>query len=187
MFKDFGNYYYLQGLRLAGEKRITPAVTALERAASFREEDHNTWNVLGLCCCRLGQFSRAKEAWERSLFYCPNHNKANSYLEFLNSSEFLHICQRYNRGLELTRNGEFRQAEKIFQDRELLNFVPFINLLGLCLYARGKKKRAFQAWRQALSLDRDNTAALKYIQNADVEFSMIKEAVGLVKNIFSRR
>ncbi|PKM79098.1 MAG: hypothetical protein CVU88_07540 [Firmicutes bacterium HGW-Firmicutes-13] len=187
MFEDLGKYYYRQGLRLAKEKRITPAVTALERAAALRQEDWKSWNVLGLCYYRLGKFRCAGEAWEQSLFRCPDENKAALYLEYLKSSDFLNICSKYNQGLELTRKGKYRKAEKILEKRELLNFVSFSNLLGLCLYAQGKKKRAFQVWRQVLSMDRDNLLTLKYIQKSDIEFSIIEEVNRLIKSIFSRR
>jgi hypothetical protein len=44
------------------------------------------------------------------------------------------------------------------------SFVSFTNLLGLCLYGRGKKKKALWAWLRSLSLDREHPLTLKYLQ-----------------------
>lgn len=166
MLEDLARHFYLQGLWLAGEDRLTPAVPSLERAAALGGDDSKAWNVLGLCYYRLGQFGGARGAWERSLHYGGGDNRAGLYLEYLDSQECLRICRNYEQGLGLARQRDYREAARLLGSREMQGYVPTLNLLGLCLYASGKEGGAWQAWRQALALDRDNPDTLRYLQGA---------------------
>ncbi len=187
MFEELGKHYYLQGLMLAGENRITLAVNALERSAALREDNWKCWNVLGLCRYRLGQFGCAKNAWERSMLYCSNQNNTALYLEHLKSSDFIAICKKYNQGLELAQKGQYKRAEKTMEQKELLHIVPFVNFLGLCLYAQGKRKKALQVWKRSLSMDKDSLTTIGYINNCDVDFSMAERVKKFIKNVSNRR
>jgi tetratricopeptide (TPR) repeat protein len=135
MLEELGRFYFQQGLRCVKDKRITLAVTVLEKAAVLRESDWKIRNVLGLCYYRLGDFSKSKEAWEQSLLQSPEENPAARYLEYLQREGFSFLSQKYNEALELARSGKYKQAEQILVQKELLcfSFVSFTNLLGLCL------------------------------------------------------
>jgi tetratricopeptide (TPR) repeat protein len=178
MLEELGRFYFQQGLRYVKDKRITLAVTVLEKAAVLRESDWKIRNVLGLCYYRLGDFSKSKEVWEQSLFQSPEENPAARYLEDLQREDFFTLSQKYNKALELARSGKYKQAEQLLRQKELLcfSFVSFTNLLGLCLYGRGKKQKALRVWLRALSLDRENPFTLKYLLD---DFTKTKTNRGL--------
>lgn len=168
-----GCCYWQEGLRCAHSKKITLAVAALEKAVMLQEDKWEAYNLLGLCCYRLGTFDRCREVWERSLTLSPQDNPAAYYLEELNSPAQAYRMQRFNEALALAQRGRYRQAEKRLREKDVccFSFVTFTNLLGLCLYGRHKKKLALWTWLQALTLDRENPWTLKYLQQGFSQFS----------------
>lgn len=168
MLSDLSLYYYNQGLHFFSNNRVTLAKNSLEKAVAMSKEDWKRKNVLGLCYYRLGDFSAAKEIWAASLCCSPGENPASFYLKSLKEEGFLLLCQKYNEALLSARDGEHKKAERLLRDKKVscFSFVSFINLLGLCLYAQGKKNKALRVWAQALTIDQEHPLTLKYLQQS---------------------
>lgn len=165
MFEDLSGKYYRLGLSLALENRISSAVEVLEKAVIFDESNWKAWNVLGLCRYRLGDFNKAKKAWQKSLIINSETNPAARYLNDMESDEFKSLQKQYDLALELALLGKYSKAVRIINSNKFLSssFVYPLNLLGLCLYGRGKFRKARSKWEMALSLDQDNPYSTKYI------------------------
>ena len=166
IWEGLAQFYFKKGLQHIRENKITPAVATFEKAVALNGGNWKIANVLGLCYYRLGDFSGAKRSWKRSQAQYTENNPATSYLEDLHGIDFSNCWQGYNKALKLAGDGKYRQAERILLLRETacFSFVSFTNLLGLCQYGRGKKKKALYTWLQALSLDREHPLTLKYLQ-----------------------
>ncbi|MBM7583195.1 tetratricopeptide (TPR) repeat protein [Caldicoprobacter guelmensis] len=165
MFEDLSNKYYRLGLSLALENRISSAIEVLEKAVVFDQSNWKAWNVLGLCRYRLGDFDKARKAWQKSLIINPETNPAVRYLNDMESDEFKSLQKQYHLALKLALSGKYSQAIRIINGNKFLgsSFVYPLNLLGLCLYGRGKFRRARSKWEMALSLDQDNPCSTRYV------------------------
>jgi tetratricopeptide (TPR) repeat protein len=171
MMDVLGEYFYIMGAGLSREGRISRAVEVLEAAIAFKKNHWKAWNLLGLCCYRLGEFSRARYAWSRSIQLQPHQNPALEYMYDLEDPAFSRIIQCYNKALELAAGGKYRQAGDMLE-RALPGLPPivsYVNLLGLCRYGQGRIKTALKFWAHAIELDYENPDAVRYIRSAAVE------------------
>ena len=113
MIEQLAMNYYEQGAIMAAKGSITPAIDRLEKAVVLDEKHWEAWNVLGLCQYQLGEYSKAKVAWQESLDRCGDDNPASDYLKELEFPEFLSSRQGYNKALELAQKGDYRRAIKV--------------------------------------------------------------------------
>jgi Flp pilus assembly protein TadD len=187
MLQELASLYYNQGIILAGDNRMTTAIDRLENAVVLDPTNWKAWNVLGLCLYQLGEFDKAKKAWEKSIDNHREDNPALEYLDKLKSPEFNSICQCYNRALEAAKQEDYRGAVKIMlgNKKGIPSFVFYLNLLGLCLYGSGRRARARMMWKKALELDKDHPDAQNYIvQSLRAYPSILIELWRKFKNLF---
>ncbi|ABR46518.1 Tetratricopeptide TPR_2 repeat protein [Alkaliphilus metalliredigens QYMF] len=168
MLQDLANYYFHQGLRLAKENHITKALEQLKKATALQGENWQALNLQGLCFYELGDFSKAKGAWKRSLTCKNQENIASHYLGEMEQGDFEDLCKEYNQALMLAKLKKYKKAIKILNSKEFasIKITSFQNLLGLCYLAQGKKVKALHVWHQALKIDIDNPYTLRYIQES---------------------
>ncbi|MBA1336041.1 MAG: hypothetical protein HPY66_1862 [Firmicutes bacterium] len=189
MMDVLGEYFYIMGAGLSRERRISRAVEALEAAVALKGDHWKAWNLLGLCYYRLGEFSKARRAWNRSIRLQQWDNPALEYMYDMTNPAFIEILRRYNKALELAAGKKYRQAGDMLE-RTLPGLPPlvsYVNLLGLCRYGQGKTKTALKLWSHAAELDRENPDAVRYIRSAAVESNRTAAALpGLFGRIFRR-
>jgi tetratricopeptide (TPR) repeat protein len=161
---NLAHFYYSQAVALANDNQLTRAKEQLQQSLSLKPDLWQGWNVLGLCCYRLGEFALTKEAWERSRELMPEQNPAEEYLATFHSPVLSRIQRQYKSALTSAQQGEYGCAVKILQERSFSSFVRFSNLLGLCHYALGDTSSALKAWGHSLRMDTANPLALYYIQ-----------------------
>lgn len=166
MFQDLADYYFQRGIGYAKTQQITKALGHLQKTTLLQEDHWEGWNLQGLCFYQLGEFTKAKEAWQKSLVYKKIENPAAAYLEDMSTKEFMALCRSYNQVLELVKEKNYKKAIKILDSKAFhsAKILSFQNLLGLCYYAQGKIRRALEVWRRALELDLDHPDTRNYIQ-----------------------
>jgi Flp pilus assembly protein TadD len=170
MQRQLAQYYYQTAVEKAIANQLTDATKLLDQSVVLNRELWQAWNVLGLCCYRLGDFSRAKEAWKQSCQLKPQQNPAEEYRATFQSPVFIQIQDRYSSALVSAQDGKYSAARKTLsgEDFPAGEFVHFSNLLGLCHWADGKIHLAFETWRNALQLDITNPLTLYYLREATV-------------------
>ncbi|WP_461207735.1 hypothetical protein [Clostridium sp. DL1XJH146] len=162
--QEMSNFYYNKGLQLFNGNRVSKAVIELEKSFSIDENNYENLNLLGLCYYTLGEFYKSKFYWELSRIKNENEdNKALKYLNDINSSPFLEICDEYNKALELCSNDKWYEGAKKLEKVPYDSFVSFCNLYGLCRYAENQNREAVKQWKKALELDKDNKEANNYL------------------------
>lgn len=165
MKSQLARFYYDQALDLALTDQLSLAKEKLDACLSLNPQLWQGWNLLGLCCYRLGDFPQCKEAWTRSIELTPE-NPAEVYLTSLSSLS--QVLADYHTALGHALDGNYRRALRIMEAKSFPSYeiVRFANLLGLCQFAVGEKNAAFVSWGKSLRLDKTNPWALHYIREA---------------------
>lgn len=165
MMKELTTHYFMRGMSLALEDRITLAVRKLETAIAMDSGNWEALNVLGLCYYKMGEFSKSKVVWQESTKEYGQDNPAWDYLDTLKSQKFDEFCEKFNDALGLAQQGNYKKAIKVLDGVRKQGFcsVSLLNLLGLCFYGNGKYGKAITLWKSVLTLDKDNPRANDYI------------------------
>lgn len=180
--KLFAVYYNL-GLTAARNRHLEPAMQYLARALMIRPDSSDTWNLLGLCCYRLGQLGTAAVCWQNSLKISPFANRAESWLrECRQDQQILEAKLAQIRILSGKR--QFRQAINIArQTRMGHESVASLILSGILKQLSGNLRGASMDWVQALELDRTHQQALSYLIDGQASRTGSKPT-GWLKNPF---
>ncbi len=164
------NSYYNQGLEKARVRDLTGAVTALKTSLSLNKKNIKARNLLGLVYYEMGELAMALSEWVISLNLKQDRNVAEVYIRKVksNPNKFELINQaakRYNIALAKAKEGGDDVA--LIQLKKVAATYPkFIRanlLLALIYMKRNEDERALKVLHRVLKIDRNNTLALKYI------------------------
>lgn len=164
------NSYYNQGLEKARVRDLTGAVTALKTSLSLNKKNIKARNLLGLVYYEMGELAMALSEWVISLNLKQDRNVAEVYIRKvksnLNKLELINqAARRYNIALAKAKEGGDDVA--LIQLKKVAATYPkFIRanlLLALIYMKRNEDERALKVLHRVLKIDRNNTLALKYI------------------------
>ncbi len=160
-------YYYKKGLELARDNFIGDAVEDLKKAVSLNDKNTVAWNLLGLCCYRLGRYKTAEYCWQESLLIAPAQKDVKEYLADLRmvTAKFFPVI---NTVQELAARGLYKKATRLFEQEIIRVFDPAAEVLsygGVLRCLAGSNRRAVKLWKQALELNRSDTRAVGYIMD----------------------
>lgn len=164
------NSYYNQGLEKARVRDLTGAVTALKTSLSLNKKNIKARNLLGLVYYEMGELAMALSEWVISLNLKQDRNVAEVYIRKVKSNpnklELINqATKRYNIALAKAKEGGDDVA--LIQLKKVAATYPkFIRanlLLALIYMKRNEDERALKVLHRVLKIDRNNTLALKYI------------------------
>ena len=164
------NSYYNQGLEKARVRDLTGAVTALKTSLSLNKKNIKARNLLGLVYYEMGELAMALSEWVISLNLKQDRNVAEVYIRKVKSNpnklELINqAAKRYNIALAKSKEGGDDVA--LIQLKKVAATYPkFIRanlLLALIYMKRNEDERALKVLHRVLKIDRNNTLALKYI------------------------
>lgn len=164
------NSYYNQGLEKARVRDLTGAVTALKTSLSLNKKNIKARNLLGLVYYEVGELAMALSEWVISLNLKQDRNVAEVYIRKVKSNpnklELINqAARRYNIALAKAKEGGDDVA--LIQLKKVAATYPkFIRanlLLALIYMKRNEDERALKVLHRVLKIDRNNTLALKYI------------------------
>lgn len=164
------NSYYNQGLEKARVRDLTGAVTALKTSLSLNKKNIKARNLLGLVYYEMGELAMALSEWVISLNLKQDRNVAEVYIRKIKSNpnklELINqAAKRYNIALAKAKEGSDDVA--LIQLKKVAATYPkFIRanlLLALIYMKRNEDERALKVLHRVLKIDRNNTLALKYI------------------------
>lgn len=164
------NSYYNQGLEKARVRDLTGAVTALKTSLSLNKKNIKARNLLGLVYYEMGELAMALSEWVISLNLKQDRNVAEVYIRKVKSNpnklELINqAARRYNIALAKAKEGGDDVA--LIQLKKVTATYPkFIRanlLLALIYMKRNEDERALKVLHRVLKIDRNNTLALKYI------------------------
>lgn len=164
------NSYYNQGLEKARVRDLTGAVTALKTSLSLNKKNIKARNLLGLVYYEMGELAMALSEWVISLNLKQDRNVAEIYIRKVKSNpnklELINqAAKRYNIALAKAKEGGDDVA--LIQLKKVAATYPkFIRanlLLALIYMKRNEDERALKVLHRVLKIDRNNTLALKYI------------------------
>lgn len=164
------NSYYNQGLEKARVRDLTGAVTALKTSLSLNKKNIKARNLLGLVYYEMGELAMALSEWVISLNLKQDRNVAEVYIRKVKSNpnklELINqAAKRYNIALAKAKEGGDDVA--LIQLKKVAATYPkFIRanlLLALIYMKRNEDERALKVLHRVLNTDRNNTLALKYI------------------------
>ncbi len=164
------NSYYNQGLAKAGVRDLTGAVTALKTSLELNRQNIKARNLLGLVYYEMGELALALSEWVISLNLKQDRNVAEVYVRKVKSNpnklELINqVAKKYNLALAKVKEGGDDVA--LIQLKKVVATYPkFIRanlLLALLYMKRNEDERALKLLKGVLKIDRNNTLALKYI------------------------
>lgn len=164
------NSYYNQGLEKARVRDLTGAVTALKTSLSLNKKNIKARNLLGLVYYEMGELAMALSEWVISLNLKQDRNVAEVYIRKVKSNpnklELINqAAKRYNIALAKAKEGGDDVA--LIQLKKVAATYPkFIRanlLLALIYMKRNEDEKALKVLHRVLKIDRNNTLALKYI------------------------
>lgn len=164
------NSYYNQGLEKARVRDLTGAVTALKTSLSLNKKNIKARNLLGLVYYEMGELAMALSEWVISLNLKQDRNVAEVYIRKVKSNpnklELINqAARRYNIALAKAKEGGDDVA-LIQLKKVAVTYPKFIRanlLLALIYMKRNEDERALKVLHRVLKIDRNNTLALKYI------------------------
>ncbi|KIR02395.1 hypothetical protein P261_01210 [Lachnospiraceae bacterium TWA4] len=165
--KRSANAHYNKGLKLAKERRLTPAIEELLTCLEHYKKHIDARNLLGLIYYEMGEIILAKEQWKLSVNYQPQDNLATTYLD-LKSSEENHLrgaIIKYNQALYSLHTDSYDvgrlQIKKALEENP--NLLKAQCLMALVYIKEDKISRAKKALEKALSIDKEYPMALYYL------------------------
>ena len=164
------NSYYNQGLEKARVRDLTGAVTALKTSLSLNKKNIKARNLLGLVYYEMGELAMALSEWVISLNLKQDRNVAEVYIRKVKSNpnklELINqAARRYNIALAKAKEGG-NDVALIQLKKVAATYPKFIRanlLLALIYMKRNEDERALKVLHRVLKIDRNNTLALKYI------------------------
>lgn len=173
MFENLSLFYYNKGLQQARESRITAAAKILVKAVSYDRGNIQAWNLAGLCYYRLGEYKSAAYCWTQSLQQLPEDNTAAAYLADLQNA-LEETGPYFSRVASLCRQQKYRQAAGILSKEICSRFAlsaALWNYLGIIRLLNGRTIAAVKCWQTALSIDKFNVAATRYLDGVEHRLS----------------
>ncbi len=172
------NMFYNDGLEKAKVRDLTGAVNSLRQSLKLNKNHIEARNLLGLVYFEMGEVVAALSEWVISKNLRPKKNIAGSYINMVqsNASRLETINQtikKYNQSYYYCTQGSKDLA--IIQLKKVLSMNPrFIRahqLLALLYIDSEQWERARRELKKCLDIDRNNTIALRYLQEVDAVFA----------------
>lgn len=178
------NYYYNLGLDRASVRDLTGAIDALNLALKYNKQNINARNLLGLIHYEMGEIVLGLTHWVVSANYFPDENNiARQYIkevqeDSLKLEEANQLAKQFNQALmhaqQGTRDLAFIQLKRILSSYP--HFVKGYLLLALLYMENGNNDKAKKALKRVLRIDKNNTLAVRYLQEMGVA---PREIIGL--------
>ena len=164
------NSYYNAGLAKARVRDLTGAITELRPSLSINRRNIKARNLLGLIYFEMGEAAKALSEWVISINLKPDKNVADVYIRKVKSNpnklEIINqAVKKYNIALAKAKEGgddvALIQLKKVVAS--MPHFVKAHLLLALLYMKKNEDERALKLLHKVLKVDRNNTIALKYI------------------------
>lgn len=164
------NGYYNMGLEQAKIRDLSGAVCSLKRSLQFNKNNIDARNLLGLVYYEMGEIVSAMIEWVLSKNLQPKDNVADEYLDYLQSNKGRlenvdQAAKKYNNALKLAREGSEDLA--VLQLLKVIKLNPKMirayQLLTLLYMHANDYEKAKESIKEALSIDKTNTVALRYL------------------------
>lgn len=171
------NREYNLGLEKAKVRDLSGAANYLKRALRLNKHHTDARNLLGLIYYEMGDLVEALSQWVISKNLDPKNNRADYYLEEIQSNQgrmeaINQNIKKYNQALAYAGKGSedlaIMQLKKVLAANQ--NFVKGYQLLGLLYIHKEEYDKAKKALYQVLRIDKSNTLAMKYM--AEVKAGM---------------
>lgn len=171
------NYYYNLGLDRARVRDLTGAIDALDLALKYNKQNINARNLLGLIHYEMGEIVLGLTHWVISNSYLPDAQKniAGYYIKEVQADpikleEANQLAKQFNQALNYAKQGTkdlaFIQLRRILSSYP--HFVKGYLLLALLYMDNGNNDKAKKAIKRVLRIDKNNTLAMKYLQEMGV-------------------
>ncbi len=164
------NSYYNVGLAKAQVRDLSGAVATLKTSLRINKKNIKARNLLGLVYFEMGEVAMALSQWVLSLNIKPEKNIADSYIRKVKANQnklevYNQAAKKYNFSLnKLQQDGE---DVALIQLKKVVSMNPkFIKahlLLALVYMRSGDEDRAIKCLKRVLKIDRNNTLALRYM------------------------
>lgn len=162
---EISNIYYNNSLELVKSNKISKAVELIEKCLKYYAKDVQVLNLMGMCQYMLCDFDKAYFYWSKSLVCDTENNRAKYYLDVLNSDNFKMVIEKYNLAIDNVNNFRYKDAISVLEEIRQLNkelIEPYV-IIGLCYYELNEYSLAKDYIEYALTLDKDNTKYLTYL------------------------
>ncbi|HBG16883.1 MAG TPA: hypothetical protein DDW93_08905 [Firmicutes bacterium] len=192
MLKNLAQFYFNKSLELANKGELSSALDYISRAVRYDSNNIKAWNLAGLCFYRLGKYKMAEYCWTQSLRNSGDHNSAAVYLEDLKNS-LEATSQHFSEVAVFCQKGKYKKAAEIVDKEICPRFdcsAELLNLLGVLQMLEGKTSQAVTSWEMALTVDKSNRKAQRYLKDVRGLFSYklskfwnkLRNKVGVIKN-----
>lgn len=164
------NAYYNMGLAKAQVRDLSGAIQALKVSIHVNKKNIKARNLLGLVYFEMGEVAMALSQWVISLNYKPEKNVADVYIRKVkanqNKLESLNqAAKKYN--FSLRKAQEEGDDVALIQLKKVISanpkFVKAYLLLALVHMKNGEEEKAAKLLIKVLKIDRNNTLALRYL------------------------
>lgn len=168
------NRFYNEGLERANIRDLSGAINCLRQSLKFNKSNIEARNLLGLVYFEMGEVVAALSEWVISKNMRPDKNIADDYIRMIqtNATRLDSINQtikKYNQALLYCMQDSKDLA--VIQLKKVLSLNPkFIRahqLLALLYIDSEDWERADREIGKCISIDRNNTLALRYKQEVD--------------------
>lgn len=168
------NSYYNLGLAKAQVRDLSGAVISLKTSIKINKNNIKARNLLGLIYYEMGEVADALSEWVISLNIRQDRNVAAVYIKKVKSNPnkleaMNQAIKKYNYALEQSKSdGEdvaLIQLKKVTATYP--NYVKANLLLALIYIHSNDKDKAKKALNRVLKVDRNNTLALRYMDEID--------------------
>jgi tetratricopeptide (TPR) repeat protein len=180
-------YYYNLGLDRASVRDLTGAIDALDLALKYNKQNIDARNLLGLIYYEMGETVLGLTHWVVSANYLSSDdNMARQYInevqaDTLKLEEANQLAKQFNQALQYAMQGTkdlaFIQLKRILSSYP--HFVKGYLLLALLYIENGNNDKAKKALKRVLRIDKNNTMAIRYLNEIGVtprEIIGIKES-----------
>lgn len=171
---SFSNYCYNDGLEKARVRDLSGAIGSLKQCLKFNKFHIEARNLLGLVYFEMGEPVAALSEWVISKNLRPKKNIADDYINFIQKSptQLDAISQRsrkFNQALLYCRQDSkdlaIIQLKKVLSDNP--NYVQAHLLLALLYIDTAEWAKARREVNRCLRIDKNNTMALRYLQEVE--------------------
>lgn len=168
------NMYYNDGLAKAKLRDLSGAVVSLRQSLKFNKNNVEARNLLGLVYFEMGESVAALCEWIISKNLKPEKNIADDYINMIQSSasqleNIKQVSKKYNQALAYCQQESKDLA--LIQLRKVLSmnqkFIRAHLLLALLYMDMEQWEKAKKELNKCISLDRNNTQALGYLQEVE--------------------
>ena len=171
------NMFYNDGLERAGIRDLSGAITSLRQSLKFNKNNVEARNLLGLVYFEMGEVVAALSEWVISKNLRPEKNIADDYIEKVqaNATRLDSINQTIKKlNQALTYCQQDSRDLAIIQLKKVLSLNPrFVqaHLLLALLYMDSERwERAERELKKCIEIDRNNTQALRYLNEVEQMF-----------------